>query len=75
VHRETRQGEQFIGLLQRELNRIYGHESILSVEDNMIDVGPELFGDIKDAIKGDLRGPLLAGLRRGSFPRRIIQVG
>jgi len=49
-------------------------ESILSVKDGVVHVRPKLFGDVEDAIQGDLRHPLLAGLGPSAFLRGIIEV-
>jgi hypothetical protein len=38
----------------------------------MIDVRPKLFDDVEDSIQGDLRDPLLAGLRPGSLSGRVL---
>jgi hypothetical protein len=42
------------------------------MEDKTIDVRPKLFDDVEDSIQGDLRDPLLAGLRPGPLAGGII---
>jgi hypothetical protein len=47
-------------------------QSVLAVEDGTVDVGPKLFDDVEDSVQGDLRDPLLAGLRPGPLSGGII---
>jgi hypothetical protein len=42
------------------------------MEDKTIDIRPKLFDDVENSIQGDLRDPLLAGLRPGPLSGRVI---
>lgn len=52
--------------------RQWAIQSVLSVENKMINVRPKLFDDVEDSIQSDLRDPLLARLRPRSLSRGVI---